>query len=302
MKKIVSTQGITDGLFFALTEAIRERVDDKLENLFRQTYGTDIRLSPMLSYELHNGEVTEIQLTYTVDNPTPQQLIWLCEACEDFYNLYGFMVDDIPDANSIYFCATDLFDMASLIHALDCQTVSLESVLCAVDAHLTERDAIYSPSGAHLIQIPNVEHYRIREGTLFVSPLAARHCNQLQRLEIPYGMLFDDHSLTEFSQELMVKQWTTHYDGTPVEEEEDLDDDMPIFDDHGVGLLEILRYHKRQFPAITNDFSDLRHVVFTGVFLDRAQYLPGYAYLMHFRLRVFRAASSPFRRQCSERE
>ena len=81
MKKIVSTQGITDGLFFALTEAIRERVDDKLENLFRQTYGTDIRLSPMLSYELHNGEVTEIQLTYTVDNPTPQQLIWLCEAC-----------------------------------------------------------------------------------------------------------------------------------------------------------------------------------------------------------------------------
>ena len=235
MKKIVSTQGITDGLFFALTEAIRERVDDKLENLFRQTYGTYIRLSPMLSYELHNGEVTEIQLTYTVDNPTPQQLIWLCEACEDFYNLYGFMVDDIPDANSIYFCATDLFDMASLIHALDCQTVSLESVLCAVDAHLTERDAIYSPSGAHLIQIPNVEHYRIREGTLFVSPLAARHCNQLQRLEIPYGMLFDDHSLTEFPQELMVKQWTTHYDGTPVEEEEDLDDDMPIFDDHGVG-------------------------------------------------------------------
>jgi hypothetical protein len=145
------------------------------------------------------------------------------------------MIDDIPDATSIVFRAADIYDMASLIHALDCQTVSLESVLCAVDAHLTERDAIYSPSGAHLIQIPNVEHYRIREGTLFVSPLAARHCNQLQRLEIPYGMLFDDHSLTEFPQELMVKQWTTHYDGTPVEEEEDLDDDMPIFDDHGVG-------------------------------------------------------------------
>jgi len=221
-KRIISTQGLTDGLFFALdlTEAIRERIDPKLEAFFLVCYGTDIRVSPMLSYELHHGEVVAIRLTYSVEHPTPQNLEWLCEACENFYNIYGFVVDDTADASSVVFRATNLFDMASLIHALDSQTVSLESILCAVDASLTKRDAIYSPSGATLIQLPDVEHYRIREGTLFISPHAARHSSRLQRLEIPYGMHFDNHSLIEFPQGLMVKEWTTHYDGSSVDDDE----------------------------------------------------------------------------------
>ena len=222
MKRIISTQGITDGSFYALelTKAIQERVDPKLEEFFLQCYGMYIHLSSMLSYELHNGEVTVIRLTYSADHPTDLSLTWLCEACEIFYNLHGFMIDDIPDATSIVFRAADIFDMASLIHALDCQTVSLESVLCAVDASLTESDAIYSPSGAYLIQIPNVEHYLIREGTLFISPHAARHSSKLQRLEIPYGMDFDDHSLAEYPQGLMIREWTTHYDGSSVDDNE----------------------------------------------------------------------------------
>lgn len=222
MKKIISTQGVLEGSFIALelSTAIQERVDNKLQDFFRQCYGKDILVSSMLSYELLNGEVTAIQLTYSVDHPTEQNLAWLCEACENFYNLYGFIVDDIAEEPSIIFRATNLFDMASLIHALDCQTVSLESILCAVDACLTEQDAIYSPSGAHLIQIPNVEHYRIKEGTLFISPHAARHSSKLQRLEIPCGMLFDDNSLAEYPQGLMIREWTTHYDGSPVDDDE----------------------------------------------------------------------------------
>ena len=222
MKKIISTQGLTDGSFYALelTAAIQERVDNKLEEFFLQCYQTDICLSSMLSYELHSGEVTAIQLTYSVDCPTVQNLVWMCEACENFYHLHGFLIDDIADEPSIVFRATDLFDMASLIHALSSQTVSLESILCAVDASLTEHDAIYSPSGAYLIQLPNVEHYRIKEGTLFISPHAARHSSKLQRLEIPYGMLFDDHSLAEYPQGLMIREWTTHYDGSPVDDNE----------------------------------------------------------------------------------
>ena len=220
MKKIISTQGLTDGSFYAMeqSKAIQERVDVLLQDFYSECYEVDIRVSSMLSYELHHGEVTTILLTYSTDHPTAQNLEWLREACENFYHLYGFMVDDRSEEPCIVFRATDLFDMASLIHALDCLTVSLESILCAVDASLTDRDAIYSPSGSHLIQLPDVA--RIPEGTLFISPLAARHSNKLQRLEIPYGMFFDDHSLTEYPQGLMIREWTTHYDGSSVDDDE----------------------------------------------------------------------------------
>ena len=263
MKKIISTQGILDGSFFAqeLTEAIRERVDPKLEHFFRQCYGTDIRLSSRLSYELHSGEVTEIRLTYTVGNPTTQNLMWLCEACENFYNLYGFIVDDIPDATNIIFRAIDIFDMASLIHALDYQSVSLEGLICAVDDNLTEKDAIYSPSGSYIIQLPDIPHYRIKEGTLYISPMAARHCTELQKLDIPVEMLFDNGSLREYPQGLKVKVWDTHYDGTPVEEEDDLDDDMPLYDDHEVGYSE----NGKILMGCRYTFNDVRYEVPDGV-------------------------------------
>ena len=69
-----------------------------------------------------------------------------------------------------------LYDMAMLIHALDYLSVSLESILCPVEASLTE-----SP------QVPKV---RIR---------------------------------------------VTYCDGMPVEEDEEDPDEMPVFDEHGVG-------------------------------------------------------------------
>ena len=38
-------------------------------------------------------------------------------------------------------------------------------------------------------------------------------------------MIFDEHSLIEYPKGLLVKQWTTRYDGSPAYEEEDDDDD-----------------------------------------------------------------------------
>ena len=139
MKKIVSTQGLTEGFFYALdlTKAIQERVDNKLEVFFRQCFGTDISLSSTLSYELHNGEVSAIQLTCSMDHPSDQKLLWLCDACDNFYCLRGFMVDDIVEATSVVFRAADHFDMALLIHALDYQTVSLEGIISIVDVRTT---------------------------------------------------------------------------------------------------------------------------------------------------------------------
>ena len=74
-------------------------------------------------------------------------------------------------------------------------------------------------------------------------------------------MLFDNGSLREYPQGMKVKIWDTHYDGTPIEEEDDFNDDMPIFDDHEVGYSkdgEILigcRY----------TFNDIRYEVPDGV-------------------------------------
>ena len=206
MKRLISTKGLHDGYFNApwISTAIHERVDNKLTYCYKQDYGEDIVIAPTLSYELSEGVVMTLELAYTIDNPTPQRLENFREACENFYELYGFMVENENGTSRVLFRAIDIFDMASFIHALDYQSVSLEGVICAVDDGLTEKDAIYSPSGSYLI-------------------------------DIPVEMLFDNGSLREYPQGLKVKIWDTHYDGTPVEEEDDFNDDMPIFDDHEVG-------------------------------------------------------------------
>lgn len=237
MKKIISTKGLSSGKFDApwTSTAIHERIDNKLVYCYKQECRDDIQVIPTFSYELADGQVIAIELSYTIDDPTPQRLEDFRDTCEIFYELYGFMIDSNNEHPRVYLRATDMFDMASFIHALDCLSVSLESIMCAVDADLTEKDAIYSPSGAYIIQIPDVPHYSIKEGTLYVSPMAARNCTELQKLDIPVEMLFDNGSLREYPQGLKVKIWDTHYDGTPVEEEDDFNDDMPIFDDHEVG-------------------------------------------------------------------
>lgn len=235
MQKIITTQGLTDGHYDApnTNTAIHERIDNRLTACYRQDYGDDIQVVPSLTYQVTDGQVTMIQLSYTIDNPTPERLENFLEVCEIFYCMLGFSVntEDIPCA---FFRATDIYDMATLIHALDYLSVSLESILCPVDAALTPADAIFSPSGSYILQIPNVPHYRIPEGTLCISPAAARHSTRLQTLEIPVDMIFDDNSLTEYPKGLKVRIWDTRYDGTPVEEEED-SDPMPVFDEHGVG-------------------------------------------------------------------
>lgn len=231
MKKIVSTKGLLNGHFDThnLSAAINERVNDKLECYYNQySRNGDIHVDSKLSYDLLDGQVISILLSYTIDNPTPQRLEDFRTTCESFYMLYGFFIDNSSLTPSVTFKATDIYDMASLIHALDCQGVSLESITCAIDDNLTEQDAIYSPSGCYIIQLPNVPHYSIKEGTLFISPMAAKHCTELQKLDIPVGMLFDERSLHEYPRGLKVKVWDTYYDGTPIEDEKD--DDIPIFD------------------------------------------------------------------------
>lgn len=236
MQKIITTQSLTDGHYDApdTNTAIHERIDNRLTACYRQYYGDDIHIAPALTYQVTDGQVTTIQLTYTIDGPTPERLENFREACEIFYCMLGFSVntDDVP---CVFFRASDIYDMATLIHALDYLSVSLESILCPVDAALTPADAIFSPSGSYILQIPDVPHYRIPEGTLFISPAAARHCTQLQTLDIPADMLFDDHSLTRYPQQLKVRIWDTHYDGTPLDDEEEDSDQMPVFDEHGVG-------------------------------------------------------------------
>lgn len=263
MKRLISTKGLLEGHFDApwTNTAIHERVDNKLTHCYKQDYGEDIVIVPVFTYELSEGVVTTLELAYTVDNPTPQRLENFREACENFYELYEFMVESDNGSSRVLFHATDIFDMASLIHALDHQSVSLEGVICAVDDNLTEKDAIYSPSGSYIIQLPDIPHYSIKEGTLYISPMAARHCTELQKLDIPVGMPFDNGSLREYPQGLKVKIWDTHYDGTPVEEEEDLDDDMPIFDDHEVG------YSKdgKILMGCRYTFNDIRYEVPDGV-------------------------------------
>ena len=116
------------------------------------------------------------------------------------------------------------------------------------DAELTEKDAIFSPSGTYIIQIPDVSHYRIREGTLFISPHAAKHCKRLRYLDIPVEFVVNHDLRSDFPFPLQIKVWDTHYDGTPaedVEKEYELAILDKIIDDHNVGYSKdnkILKY------------------------------------------------------------
>lgn len=263
MKKIISTSGIVSGKInaFWTNRAIRERVDNRLTFWFKQNYGENIQVIPSFTYEVSDGLVTVAEISYTIDNPTPQRLEYFREACENLYELHGFRIDNDTDSPRVYFRATDIFDMASLIHALDYLTVSLEVNFCAVDAGLTEKDAIYSPSGAWLIQLPDIPYYRIKEGTCYISSFAARHCTQLRKLDVPVDMIFDEDSLQEYPKGLQVKEWDTHYDGTPVEKVEDSDDDMPIFDDYDVGYSN----DGKILTGCRSSFTETHYVVPDGV-------------------------------------
>lgn len=144
MKKIVSTQGLLSGKFDApLTNtAIHERVDNKLMCYYKHDLDDDIQAVSSFTYEVEDGQVIVIEFSYTIDNPTPERLEDFRFICECFYGLNGFKVDADNNSPRVYFRATDIFDMASLIHALEYLSVSLESVMCALDAELTENSPL----------------------------------------------------------------------------------------------------------------------------------------------------------------
>ena len=237
MKKIVSTQGLLYGQFDddSVSMAINERVNPKLEIHYKQFPNNDyIHVESKLSYSLFDGQVTSILLVNTIDNPTTQRLEYFRDTCESFYEVFGFMIDNDSSTPNVFLKATDIYDMASLIHALDYLTVSLESVMCAIDANLTEKDAIYSPTGAYLLQLPDVPRYRIKERTLFICPGATRHCKRLRELDVPKNIVDYDEILSDSPHRLKVKFWETYYDGTTDEEDDDSEDEPYKVDDYGV--------------------------------------------------------------------
>lgn len=278
MKKIISTKGLPDGRYDApwTVEAIHDRIDFKIAVCYRQDYGDDIQVTPQFFYELADSQVCAIELSYTINNPIPERLESFCEACENYYNLYGFEVDKGGSTPRVYIRVTDLYDMASFIQVLQCMNVSLESLFCAVDASLTTEDAIYSPSGSYIIQLPNIPHYCIKEGTLFISPAAGRYCSKLKKLDIPLGMLFDESSLVEYPKGLKIREWNTHYDGTP-EKDEELEDDEPfVVDEKGVAYSEDgkkLKFCRYTFNETRYDVSDGVEEIEEFAFLSCRHYL-----------------------------
>ena len=136
MKKLVSTQGLLYGHYddANMSEAINERVNNKLEICYNQmSRNGDIHVHSELSYDLFDGVVTAITLSYTIDNPTPQRLSDFRDICHMFYEIEGFIIDNDNPTPCVFFHATDIYDMASLIHALAFYTVSLESIMRADD-------------------------------------------------------------------------------------------------------------------------------------------------------------------------
>ena len=236
MKKIVSTQGHTYGEFHeeSLSNAISERVNNRLEHSFFQNYGEVVHTTFNLSYNVIAGEITQIVLDYTIDSPTPKRMEWFQEHCDNFFSLNHFLVDALDqNAPHVFYFATDMFEMASLIHALDIMSVSLESIMCAIDANLTTKDAIYTPSGSTIIQIPDLPRYSIKDDTLWIAPGAFKNCIQLRYLDIPCSMINHEDILNTYNYPLKYKVWETRYDGTPeIEDDEDFKDDFMVDEHH----------------------------------------------------------------------
>ena len=97
-----------------------------------------------------------------------------------------------------------------------------------------KRCHFYSPSGTHLLQLPDLPRYRIKEGTLFICPCATRHCKRLRELDVPKDLVSPYEALSDYPYRLNVKVWETHYDGTTDEENDDSEDERYKMDDYGV--------------------------------------------------------------------
>ena len=73
MKKIISAQGLRDGIVddTMVTMALRERVDQKIEQYYAQEFPTEapVHVTPSFTYVLFNGDVVAISLSFAIDNP-----------------------------------------------------------------------------------------------------------------------------------------------------------------------------------------------------------------------------------------
>ena len=235
MKKMISTQGLSNGDFYDenIAIAIKERVCPRLEHFFYQMSGEEVHTNVSFSFYVSYGEVEDIYLRFFIDNPTRERLENFRDACEMFFNLRGFIAHE--EDPIVFYFASDMYDKGSLIHALDVMSVSLESVMCATfEEKIEYEDAIYTPSGDTIVQIPNVPKYRIEEGTMWISPNALKNCPRLRQLDIPYGM-FNHQEILKSHPKVKYKEWTTLYDGTIPDDEEEVDDDEDfILDEHHV--------------------------------------------------------------------
>ena len=170
MKKIISTQGLSYGEFTDenLSVAIQERVCPRLEYCYYQFSGEEIHSVVSLSFIVMNREVRSLYLSFSIDNPTQEQLSNFRDVCNIFFNLDGFIAN--YEENLVSISANDYYDIGRLVHALEVMTVSLESILCVADEKDIDGGAIYSPNGFTIIQVPNVPKYRIKEGTTIMAP------------------------------------------------------------------------------------------------------------------------------------
>ena len=167
MKKMISTQGLSNGDFYDenIASAIKERICPRLEHFFCQMSGEEVHINVTFSFYVSYGEVEDMYLRFFIDNPTQERLENFHDVCEMFFGLIGFIVHE--EDPIVFYYASDMYDKGCLIQALDMLGVSLESVMCATfEENIESDDAIYTPSGGTIVQVPDVPKYRIQEGTM----------------------------------------------------------------------------------------------------------------------------------------
>lgn len=219
MKKIISNEGLLYGHYEAtfLTEAINERVSNRLEYYYNScSRNGDVTTAGVLSYDLFDGVVTAITLTYAINDPTPQRLRDFRATCDSFFELKGFVIDNDKDHPNVFFHATDMFDMAMLIHALEYLSVSVESIFKVVDGeyrrylkHIDDDDDLdddtlddedddplewdvdsvgYSDDGK-ILKTCNIKftktHYDVPDGVEVIQDFAFLPCRHFLELSIP---------------------------------------------------------------------------------------------------------------------
>jgi len=260
MKKIISTQGLSYGEFTDedLATGIQERVSPRLEYCYFQYSGEEIHSVVSLSFTVMNREVKSLCLSFSIANPTHEQLSNFRDVCNIFFNLNGFIAN--YEDNSVSISANDVYDIGRLVQALEVMSVNLEGILCATDEKNLNGGAIYTAMGDTIVQVPDVPKYRIQDGTIWMAPNALQNCPRLRQLDIPYGMI-NHLEILKSAPKVKYKEWETLYDGTIPDEEEDEEDDDFTLDKHQVA------YSKdgKKLLFIRERFNDSRYEVPDGV-------------------------------------